>query len=69
MEAAEERTKLNEEISVTMEAVMELMGMGTLLIPDEVQRGLEETMNPSLDVEGLRTLRDDLQRLLVAKQG
>jgi hypothetical protein len=68
MDAAEERAKLNEEISVTMEQVMESMGVGTLLIPDEVQRGLEETMSPSLDLDGLRALRDDLQRLLAAKR-
>jgi hypothetical protein len=43
---------------------MEAMGTGTLLIPDEVQRGMQETASPTLDVDGLRALRDDLQRLL-----
>jgi hypothetical protein len=43
---------------------MEAMGTGTLLIPDEVQRGMQETANPMLDLAGLRTLRDDLQSLL-----
>jgi hypothetical protein len=63
----DESAKLREEISVTMEQVMENMGGGTLLIPDEVQRGLAETTAPSLDRDGLRALRDDLQALL-AKQ-
>ena len=56
--------QLRAEISELMEQVMEAMGMGTLIIPDEVQRGMQETTNPTLDVDGLRTLRDDLQRLL-----
>ena len=43
---------------------MEAMGVGTLMIPDEVQRGMQETTNPTLDVDGLRALRDDLQSLL-----
>ena len=60
----EEKAKLHEEISVAMEQVMENMGGGTLLIPEPVQRGLEESTNPSLDVEGLKALRDDLQSLL-----
>jgi len=30
---------------------------------------MEEEVNPKLDVEGLKTLRDDLQRLLEAKRG
>jgi hypothetical protein len=47
-----------------MEQVMEVMGTGTLLIPDEVQRGMLETASPALDAMGLRALRDDLQRLL-----
>jgi hypothetical protein len=60
----DEEAQLREEISVTMERVMEEMGGGTMMIPDEVQRGLDETTNPRLDVDGLRALRDDLQRLL-----
>lgn len=60
----EERAKLQEEISVAMEQVMENLGTGTLMIPEPVQRGLEESTNPTLDLNGLRTLRDDLQRLL-----
>ncbi len=43
---------------------MESMGVGTLMIPDEIQRGMKETANPTLDVDGLRALRDDLQALL-----
>jgi hypothetical protein len=62
----DEEAQLREEIAVTMEQVMEAMGGGTMLIPDEVQRGLEETTNPRLDADGLRTLRDDLKRLLEA---
>ena len=50
-----------------MEQVMETMGVGTMLIPDQVQRGLNETTNPSLDVDGLRALRDDLQSLLASR--
>jgi hypothetical protein len=60
----EEEDKLRAEIDEAMEQVMEAMGTGTLLIPDEVQRGMLETANPALGVEGLRALRDDLQRLL-----
>ena len=43
---------------------MESMGGGTMMIPDPVQRGLDETTNPSLDVDSLIALRDDLQALL-----
>lgn len=60
----EERARLREEISVAMDQVMENLGTGTLMIPEPVQRGLEESTNPTLDLNGLRTLRDDLQRLL-----
>ena len=47
-----------------MEQVMESMGVGTLMIPEEIQRGMAETANPSLDAGGLRSLRDDLKALL-----
>ena len=60
----EERAKLHDEINVLMERVMEEMGGGTMLIPDPVQRGLEESTNPQLDVAGLQVLRDELQALL-----
>ena len=60
----EERAKLHEDINVLMEQVMEQMGGGTLLVPDAVQRGLEETMNPSLDLDGLNALREELHGLL-----
>jgi hypothetical protein len=60
----EERAKLHDEINVLMERVMEEMGGGTMLIPDPVQRGLEESTNPQLDVAGLQALRDELQALL-----
>jgi hypothetical protein len=60
----EEKAKLHDEINVAMEEVMEAMGVGTLIVPDEVQRGMAETTNPTLDVDGLRALRDDLRRLL-----
>ena len=56
--------QLRAEISELMEQVMESMGMGTLLIPEEIQRGMNETANPSLDADGLRALRDDLRALL-----
>ena len=55
---------LRSEIEGLMEQVMESMGVGTLMIPDEIQRGMNETANPSLDADGLRTLRDDLKSLL-----
>ena len=55
---------LRAEIGELMEQVMESMGVGTLMIPDEIQRGMTETANPSLDTDGLRTLRDDLKGLL-----
>ena len=64
MDESEETAKLRDEIDGAMEQVMEAMGTGTLLIPDEVQRGMQETTNPSLDLGGLRGLRDDLQNLL-----
>jgi hypothetical protein len=64
----DEDAQLRDEISVTMEEVMETLGGGTLLIPDEVQRGLDEATNPALDADGLRTLRDDLKRLLAERQ-
>ena len=59
-----ERAQLHDEIGVLMEQVMESMGGGTMMIPDPVQRGLEETANPSLDADSLKALRDDLQALL-----
>ena len=55
---------LRAEIAGLMEQVMESMGVGTLIIPDEIQRGMMETAAPSLDEEGLRALRDDLKALL-----
>jgi hypothetical protein len=56
--------QLRDEIGVLMEQVMESLGVGTLMIPDEIQRGMSETANPSLDEDGLRALRDDLRALL-----
>ena len=56
--------QLRAEIAVLMEQVMESMGVGTLMIPEEIQRGMNETSNPSLDENGLRALRDDLRGLL-----
>jgi len=55
---------LRAEIAELMEQVMESIGVGTLMIPDEIQRGMSETAHPSLDTEGLRALRDDLKSLL-----
>jgi hypothetical protein len=60
----DEKVKLHDEISVAMDQVMENMGVGTLMIPEPVQRGLEESTNPKLDVDGLKALRDDLRALL-----
>jgi hypothetical protein len=56
--------KLRSEIAELMDRVMESMGVGTLMIPDEIQRGMQETASPSLDEPGLRALRDDLKALL-----
>jgi hypothetical protein len=56
--------QLRAEIAGLMDQVMESMGMGTLIIPDEIQRGMNETASPSLDEPGLRALRDDLRALL-----
>ena len=56
--------KLRAEIDALMEQVMESMGMGTLMIPEEIQRGMNETASPMLDEDGLRSLRDDLRALL-----
>jgi hypothetical protein len=64
MNETEEITALREEIAMLMEQVMESLGVGTLMIPDEIQRGMMETANPTLDIEGLRTLRDDLRALI-----
>jgi hypothetical protein len=60
----EEETRLREEISVVMDQVMENLGSGTMMIPEPVQRGLEESTNPKLGLEELEALRDDLRRLL-----
>ena len=60
----ETEDQLRTEIGELMDRVMESMGVGTLMIPDEIQRGMQETANPTLDVDGLRALRDDLQSLL-----
>ena len=60
----ETEDQLRTEIAELMDKVMESMGVGTLMIPDEIQRGMQETANPTLDVDGLRALRDDLQSLL-----
>jgi hypothetical protein len=56
--------QLRAEIAELMDQVMESMGMGTLIIPDEIQRGMNETTSPSLDEPGLRALRDDLKAML-----
>jgi len=61
---AEDVAGLRAEIGELMEQVMESMGVGTLMIPDEIQRGMNETASPSLDEQGLRSLRDDLKSLL-----
>ena len=42
---------------------MEQMGTGTMVIPDVIQRGMNELGDPSLDGDGLRALRDDLRAL------
>ena len=55
---------LRAEIGELMERVMESLGVGTLMIPDEIQRAMNETAHPSLDANGLRLLRDDLRALL-----
>ena len=61
---AEDVAALRAEIGELMEQVMESMGVGTLMIPDEIQRAMNETAHPSLDEDGLRALRDDLRALL-----
>jgi hypothetical protein len=58
-----ETEELHAEIGDLMEQVMEGMGGGTMMIPDEIQRGMNEMGNPSLDADGLRRLRDDLRRV------
>lgn len=55
---------LRAEIEQLMEQVMTSLGGGTMMIPDEIQRGMNELGNPSLDEDGLRQLRDDLRALL-----
>ena len=54
---------LRAEIGELMEQVMERMGTGTMVIPDVVQRGMNELGNPALDADGLRRLRDDLRTM------
>ena len=44
------------------------MGGGTMMIPDEIQRGMNELGNPTLDAAGLARLRDDLRRVRDAQQ-
>jgi uncharacterized protein Yka (UPF0111/DUF47 family) len=60
----ETQDQVRDEIADLMEQVMESMGAGTMVIPDEIQRGMMETAAPSLDEAGLRALRDDLKALL-----
>jgi hypothetical protein len=60
----ETQDQVRDEIAVLMEQVMESMGAGTMVIPDEIQRGMMEMAAPSLDDDGLRQLRDDLRALL-----
>jgi hypothetical protein len=60
----ETEDQLRTEIAELMDRVMESMGVGTLMIPDEIQRGMQEGASPSLDEAGLRALRDDLKALL-----
>jgi hypothetical protein len=55
---------LRAEIEQLMEQVMTSLGGGTMMIPDEIQRGMTELGSPSLDEDGLRQLRDDLRALL-----
>jgi hypothetical protein len=55
---------LRAEIEQLMERVMTSLGGGTMMIPDEIQRGMTELGSPSLDEDGLRRLRDDLRALL-----
>ena len=59
---------LHAEINELMEQVMEGMGGGTMMIPDEIQRGMNELGNPTLDPAGLAQLRDDLRRVRDAQQ-
>jgi hypothetical protein len=60
----ETQQELRGEIDALMEQVMEAMGGGTLMLPEEIQRGMAEIGSPSLDNAGLKALRDDLQRKL-----
>jgi hypothetical protein len=55
---------LRAEIEQLMERVMTSLGGGTMMIPDEIQRGMDELGRPSLDEAGLVRLRDDLRALL-----
>jgi hypothetical protein len=55
---------LRAEVEQLMEQVMGRLGGGTMMIPDEIQRGMDELRNPSLDEAGLRQLRDDLRALV-----
>jgi hypothetical protein len=55
---------LHAEIEQLMEQVMTSLGGGTMMIPDEIQRGMNELGNPTLDEAGLVALRDDLRALL-----
>jgi hypothetical protein len=55
---------LRAEIEQLMEQVMASLGGGTMMIPDEIQRGMTELGDPTLDEAGLRQLRDDLRALL-----
>ena len=60
----ETSAELRAEIAALMDQVMESIGVGTLMIPQEIQRGMNETTSPALDEDGLRVLRDDLKALL-----
>jgi hypothetical protein len=54
---------LRAEINELMDQVMEKMGTGTMVIPDVIQRGMNELGSPELDADGLRRLRDDLRSM------
>jgi len=64
----ESADQLHAEIGELMEQVMEGMGGGTMMIPDEIQRGMNELGSPSLDAAGLVALRDDLRRMRESQQ-
>ena len=57
------REQLHAEITALLDEVLSVLGTGTLMLPEPIQRAMAELTTPSLDEPGLIALRDDLAAL------